>query len=341
MSDHKNKIRILARSVFPKKRVLRMIKLRKEASGRDYYRVYLTGNRTCILMAINDLDHDPTQVERIEEATEVFSAYRIQVPKIYRYFPDDRMMVIKDLGNVSLENFFTRFGGKRTTNLYRRILDELLKVHNSPVPDTVRSRLPFRTRFVPDKFFHELEFFMTHSGLGADWSETEHSDVKALFSEIAARLCELPFVLTHRDLHSRNILVLDSSFGWVDHQDARLGPIHYDLVSLIKDSYVNIPQKMEIDLVSYYINQSRQVWGCNIDFDSFFEGYYLCQYQRCLKAAGTFFYQSCVQNNRKYQRWIPIALSNAIEAGDKIKLSPSLVGWLNKELRQFLQACRE
>src|SRR5205085_12439375 len=73
------------------------------------------------------------------------------------------------------------------------------------------------------------------------------------WSSIVEELASEPRVLCHRDYHSRNLMLHDGSLYIIDFQDARLGPDTYDLVSLLRDSYVDINDRQLDDLIAYFL----------------------------------------------------------------------------------------
>ncbi|MBN2144095.1 MAG: phosphotransferase [Candidatus Aureabacteria bacterium] len=336
MMHIKNKIRLFIRKVFPKKRVLRTVKLRKEASDRDYYRVFLSGDSTCVAMFLLNPHQDLSLIQRILEATEVFSYYKIRVPSIYAVNEEKNLLVVKDAGVLSLEAHYEKYGQKKNIQIYKQILDFLLQMRSLPIPEGLKMKFPFITRFTESKFKEEFGFFLKYSGLENTLRSHQIKTLEALFHQISTSLCEEPYVLTHRDLHSRNIFILRGEVILLDHQDARMGPYLYDMVSLIKDSYVDLSHKTEMELVSYYLNRYQEMSGKKISMDSFFKSYYLCLFQRSVKAAGTFFYQDQVKKNRKFRQYIRIVLGYALMAAGKLNLDGEILKQLEQSFNPLM-----
>jgi len=342
--DFKSYLRTLTRKVFPKKRVIRMVKLRKEASDRDYYRIFLSGDLTCVAMILNHLEKDPGILSRIQDSSDIFSSYKIETPALYRSFPKEKVLLIKDAGSLSLEAYCTKFGTKRCVEVYKNILNLILRIHHSPIPEIAKTKKLWNARFTETKFKEELLFFFLHSGLKARLSESSQTVFLQFFDDVSKSLCQEKFVFTHRDLHSRNIFIKEDYYKatgvtslWLDHQDARQGPWLYDFVSLVKDSYVALSHKMEMDLITHYLSESESSWGQTMDEKKFFESYYLTLLQRALKAAGTFFYQCREKKNLKYRSYIPIVLKDALLALSKQKIPNSLFNLFETELTHLMQ----
>ncbi|HSG04245.1 MAG TPA: phosphotransferase [Marinobacterium sp.] len=118
-----------------------------------------------------------------------------------------------------------------------------------------------------------------------DWSallETLHQQL----SERAQAQLQVP---VHRDFHSRNLMPLaDGDLGVIDYQDALFGPVTYDLVSLLRDSYIEWPQEQVEVWVEIYRQQLRSVGFEVPDQQAFLKDFYLMGMQRQLKVVGIF-----------------------------------------------------
>jgi N-acetylmuramate 1-kinase len=90
----------------------------------------------------------------------------------------------------------------------------------------------------------------------------------------------------------------------IDFQDARMGPCQYDLVSLLKDSYVKIDDVLAEELIDFYIRLKEKEEGQEVDREKFYRIFDEMSIQRNLKAIGTFAYQSVNKNNNRYEIFI-------------------------------------
>src|SRR6267143_1401913 len=102
--------------------------------------------------------------------------------------------------------------------------------------------LPYQIAFDVEKLMWELEFFTKHfigGYRGVALGDAERSALTGEWATIAGELASEPRVLCHRDYHSRNLMLHDGSLYIIDFQDARMGPDTYDLVSLLRDSYID------------------------------------------------------------------------------------------------------
>lgn len=315
-----------------------MIKLRKEASNRQFYRVELNGHQQCVVMVLDQADDVKLAAQKIIDATEVFKFHKINVPDIFRFFPDEGVFILRDMGRTSLELFCVKYGKIKVVSLYKKIMEQFLGMARSETPPELLQKLPCQTMFTGDIFFKELKHFLLHSRMADHMSPESLTELEEEWMRLSQTLADQPKVLLHRDLHSRNILVTqEEEIAIVDHQDARMGPYTYDLVSLLKDSYVDLPIHVERTLLEYYLNECQSGVFFS-DEASFFRDYYLCLFQRSLKAAGTFFYQVREKKNLKYKRYIPTVISYALVALDKLILPVRTKLKWTEYLRAVLQA---
>ena len=108
-------------------------------------------------------------------------------------------------------------------------------------------------------------------------------------------------MLCHRDYHSRNLMLHRDSLYIIDFQDARMGPDTYDLVSLLRDSYVDIVDREVDELIAYFL----ALKGRNQDDLEFRRRFDVMALQRNLKALGTFGYQTIARRNTVYIQYMP------------------------------------
>ena len=112
-------------------------------------------------------------------------------------------------------------------------------------------------------------------------------------------------MLCHRDYHSRNLMLHEGRLYIIDFQDARMGPDTYDLVSLLRDSYVDLPEQTVSELIAYFLALKG---GARDRARPSAQRFHLMALQRNLKALGTFGYQTTARRNPVYIQYIPRTL---------------------------------
>ena len=138
-------------------------------------------------------------------------------------------------------------------------------------------------------------------------SDAQRAAIGEEWSAIASELAGEPRVLCHRDYHSRNLMLHGDSLFIIDFQDARMGPDTYDLVSLLRDSYVDLVDREVDDLIAYFL----ALKGRNQDDLEFRRRFDVMALQRNLKALGTFGYQTIARRNTVYIQYMPRTLRYA------------------------------
>ena len=136
-------------------------------------------------------------------------------------------------------------------------------------------------------------------------ADAEREALRAEFAAIVRELASEPRVLCHRDYHSRNLMLHDGELYIIDFQDARLGPDTYDLVSLLRDSYVDLPEQTVDELIAYFLALKGRRAAAEREFRRRFD---VMALQRNLKALGTFGYQTTARRNPVYIQYIPRTL---------------------------------
>ena len=118
---------------------------------------------------------------------------------------------------------------------------------------------------------------------------TEAAALEAVYRLVVARTVSQPPVFVHRDWHCRNLMASDPAPGVLDFQDAVYGPITYDLVSLLRDAYIQWDEEMVLDWVIRYWEKARRAGlPVNPDVDAFYRDFEFMGLQRHIKVLGIF-----------------------------------------------------
>ena len=218
------------------------------------------------------------------------------------------VLLLEDLGETTLEDVIRQRGVTATLPLYRQALDELLKIQITGTRKRCEHCIAFHLSFDEEKLFWELNFFREHTLEGYLERKIPADDLHRL-EEAFRQLCRIiaaePQYLTHRDYHSRNLMVRNGRIGIIDFQDARLGLLQYDLASLLRDSYVVLPENQRAELIEYYLLEKVRMEGTATDRARFREIFDLVSVQRNLKAAGTFGYMATIKGKERYLQYLP------------------------------------
>lgn len=317
--------------------VQRVVTLTGDASDRRYVRVLLTGRPSIVLSVhAGPIEYATSTFVRVAR---LFEAVPVPVPSILHHDDALGILGLQDLGDVTLQAYL---GGVRDTERskrYREAVGIVVRLQQRGADLASPDYPPYGVAFDHEKLTWELEFFVRHFLLayrGAVPDEPVREALRAEWATIVDELAAEPRVLCHRDYHSRNLMVFDQALYVIDFQDARMGPDTYDLVSLLRDSYVDLPDAVVDDLVDYYFVLSRGREGSLAERTEFRRRFDLMALQRNLKALGTFGYQTVSRGNPVYMQYVPRTLAyvrRTITRDARFARLAGLLGGLVDELR--------
>jgi aminoglycoside/choline kinase family phosphotransferase len=285
----------------------KVVPLTGDASDRRYFRVLLPDGDSIVLA----LHAGPFTFATLPFANVagLLQQMPLPIPAILGHSDEDGVLALQDLGDVTLQAHLGAATPGEHAALYRQAvaLIELLQRRGRELASD--QYLPYRMAFDVEKLTWELDFFVRHfieAYRGATLSRAERDALSEEWAAIAGELASESRVLCHRDYHSRNLMLHGGSLHMIDFQDARLGPDTYDLVSLLRDSYVDLTDRELEELIAYFLALTG-----NPDAAEFRRRFDLMALQRNLKAIGTFGYQTATRGNPVYIQYIPRTLRYA------------------------------
>ncbi len=257
-----------------------MAPLPGDASFRRYFRVSSKGETRIAVDA-------PLNTERSDAFVGIagaLSAQGIQVPTIYAADLKQGFLLISDLGEGL---YSAHLNSSNVDQLYSQAIDSLVKIQQ-----TSREAYSF-PQYDRALLLSECELF-TEWYLGAhlkiNLSPREQAMLSSTFERLIENALEQPTTVVHRDYHSRNLLQMsDGQVGVLDFQDAVIGPVTYDLVSLLKDCYVSWPNLNVTNWVQRYFEKARDAGIIqDVSMGQFIRWFDLMGVQRHLKCMGIF-----------------------------------------------------
>jgi aminoglycoside/choline kinase family phosphotransferase len=284
----------------------RVLPLTGDASDRRYFRVLLDDGASIVLaLHAASIEFDTLPFANVAD---LLQQMRLPVPSILGHSDPLGILALQDLGDVTLQAHLGASSAAEHAALYREAVS-LVEALQRRGQDLASDRfVPYRIAFDVEKLTWELEFFVKHFLLayrGASLSDDDRQELASEWASIAQELAAEPRVLCHRDYHSRNLMWHDARLYLIDFQDARLGPDTYDLVSLLRDSYVDLTDLEVDELIAYFLALKNITPQEAPEFRRRFD---LMALQRNLKALGTFGYQTTTRGNTVYIQYIPRTL---------------------------------
>jgi len=278
----------------------RIVALTGDASTRRYFRVIPADERSLVL-ALHDVPLEFATMPFVEVAG-LFERMPLPVPAILGHSDALGILALQDLGDVTLQAYLAGDGAGQRTALYREAVELVVRLQRRGAQLASAACTPYRLAFDVEKLTWELDFFVQHfleGYCGAALTASQRAALGAEWNAIARDLAAEPRVLCHRDYHSRNLMVHGGGLFVIDFQDARMGPNTYDLVSLLRDSYVDVTGAELEELTALFLASSG---AAAADFRRRFD---LMAVQRNLKALGTFGNQASARGNTAYVEYMP------------------------------------
>lgn len=278
-------------------------RLAGDASTRVYFRLHYPGRDTAVVM----LQPNPGRNEESSflDVQRFLRDRGLPVPSVQAHFPKEGVVVLEDLGDELLESAVESADAAMVRILYNEAVDILLEMRRKTAGVSTGCGA-FDLAFDQEKLMWEMHFFVTHFIEGLCGTRPNASDGAALerfFTKITALLAAELRIFTHRDYHARNLILHNGRLVMIDFQDARMGPCQYDLASLLRDSYVKVPEDLVEELLDYY--QDRIPAEEREDRSRFRYVFDIMCLQRNIKALGTFGFQGSVRKSTRYLSAIP------------------------------------
>ncbi len=283
----------------------RVVPLTGDASDRRYFRV-LIPDAPSIVLSLYATPFDVRTLPFVNVAT-LLAKMPVPIPAVLGHAEDLGVIALEDLGDVTLQAHLGAASPTEHAALYRQAVALIAMMQRRGTELASSEYLPYGIAFDVEKLTWELDFFTKHfleAYRGVTLTADERDALRDEFAVLVRELAGEPRVLCHRDYHSRNLMLHESQLYIIDFQDARMGPDTYDLVSLLRDSYVDLPDHTVEELIAYFL-ALKGLTGTEREFHERFD---LMALQRNLKALGTFGYQTTGRRNPVYIQYIPRTL---------------------------------
>ena len=205
-----------------------------DASFRRYFRVGHDGASYIVM----DAPPDREDIRPFVTVDRLLFDVGLNVPEIIDQNPEEGYLLLGDLGS---RLYLEALNEDSVERLYGDALAALAAIQicrpaNGVLPPYDRELLMAEMQLFRD--------WLVGEHLGIELSEGEAGMLTTTFALLAGNALEQPQVVVHRDYHSRNLMVTDSNNpGILDFQDAVIGPVTYDLVSLLRDCYISWPHE--------------------------------------------------------------------------------------------------
>ena len=293
-----------------------------DASFRRYFRVDTEDGATLIVM-----DAPPPQedVKPFIHVADIFGATGVSVPRILAQDVVQGFLLLTDLGSTT---YLHQLNNDTAHKLYIDAIDALILLQTQSKPEALppydRALLQRELQLFPDWYIKQH--------LKLTLSDEQTASLNKVFDALLANNLAQPQVYVHRDYHSRNLMVLPAGNpGILDFQDAVFGPITYDLVSLLRDAYVQWDEEMVLDwMIRYWERAKKAGLPVNPDIDSFYRDFEFMGLQRHLKILGIFSRLAYRDGKTAFLNDIPLVMEYTLKTARRYSALIPLVRLLEK-----------
>lgn len=199
---------------------------------------------------------------------------------------------------------------------------------------------------------YDAQFLQLEMNLFRDWfldkhlelslSADDHQVIEKTFEQLTVSALEQPQTFVHRDYHSRNLIIMDDKqAGIIDFQDAVIGPVSYDLVSLLKDCYICLSEKHRTSLSRYYWQKASESGLLSCAFDHFYKQFEWMGLQRHIKVLGIFCRLNYRDEKPQYLNDLSMTFDYVLETSAKYPQLSAFYQLLNEKIKPtFLSAAQ-
>lgn len=294
-----------------------------DASFRRYFRINNDG-KTSIAM---DAPPEHEDCTTFVDVTQRLRKANVHAPEILKQSLEQGFLLLEDLGNTP---YLDELNENSVDAMYTAALQSLVSIQSADsegLPEYNEALLQQEMQLMPEWFLN------THLGISPD--EKQQKIINRTLAVITALVLQQPQVFVHRDYHSRNLMVtanIDDSGknkhmpGVIDYQDAVLGPITYDLVSILRDCYISWPLEQVETWALKFKGQAESAGLLDHTKDeTFIQWFDLMGLQRHIKVLGIFARLKHRDGKSNYLDDLPLTLSYVMSVGEKYPLIKPLI----------------
>ena len=297
-----------------------------DASFRRYFRV--TDSNTGKTLIVMDAPPEKEDCEPFIHITRLLRSVNVNAPDIITMDLEQGFLLLDDLGN---RQYLDHLDESSSDDLYSDALVALVNMQR------IQDHLPpyDKQRLRDEMGLFEPWYLNRHLGIRLD--DQQKSVLDSIYDLLIESALEQPQVFVHRDYHSRNLMLVDENNpGVIDYQDAVIGPVTYDLVSLFKDCYIEWPGNK----VEHWLDQYLQLTPIELPVDrtQFIRWFDLMGVQRHLKVLGIFARLNYRDGKSQYLDDLPLTLKYVVDACNRYQELKPLLNLLESTVLQHSEA---
>jgi aminoglycoside/choline kinase family phosphotransferase/dTDP-glucose pyrophosphorylase len=288
---------------------VRSVRLKGDGSDRTWYRLH-AGDRSIVIADHGIRTHtDQSEIDSFVAIGCHLHGKGLPVPRIYHYDTFSGLVCMEDLGDLNLQGVIQTAGDiEKIIAHYQSVINLLIKLSISGA-EGFDTGWAYQTPYYSRELILEKEcrYFVDAFLKGYLEIDACYEDFEDEFIYLAKNALEFSINgFMHRDMQSRNIMIKDNQYYFIDFQGGRIGPLQYDLASLLIDPYVGLPYPVQSQLLEECAEQLSSI--ANIVPDHFYAGFKYCSITRNLQILGAFSYLSRVKGKTDFEKFIPAAV---------------------------------
>ena len=299
-----------------------------DASFRRYFRVDVLAAAQAeygLTLIVMDAPPERENVPAFIKVDELFGATGASVPRIVAQNVAQGFLLLSDLGTTT---YLQSLNLDTASVMYAEALETLIGIQRASVPGV----LPEYDRAFLMRELNLFPEWYIGKHLGVTLTAAQTAELNKVFDALLANILAQPQVTVHRDYHSRNLMVLpQGNPGVLDFQDALYGPITYDIVSLLRDAYIQWDEEIVLDLaIRYWERAKRAGLPVSPDIDSFYRDFEYAGLQRHLKILGIFARLHHRDGKDGYLSDMPLVMTYVRNAANRYKELKPLIRLLDQ-----------
>lgn len=308
--------------------------LTPDASTREYFRISWRGG-TAIACVYPESFKEAEQ--SYLDVTRLFLSAGLPVANVLDFDEKLGVIVLEDMGDRILRDEMLASNAERRELLTIEAIDLIPRIQAATERAFETGSIASKLKFDKEKLLWELNFFKEHYFTTFKKKPLEPPIDETLAAEfiiLCDRLEEKARVLCHRDFHAANLMIDPSGrLRIIDHQDARIGSVGYDLVSFLLDRVTEPPTAEWLaGKRRHFLAERERIGLAPIDEDEFAEEFRLQTVQRCLKAVGTFSFQSVNRGKTYFIPFIRPMFEIVLRAVENVGQFPAITETIRREL---------
>jgi len=182
----------------------------------------------------------------------------LPVPKVINIDLEKGLILLQDLRDKSLEKLLENCNEGMRLFFYQQAVDLLLDFQEAGEIHPDKKCMAFGRSFDANLILWEFEHFLKYGiedRFNLKIPKDQREEMRQWAQKLVDSIVAIPYGLTHRDFQSRNLMLFGYQFYMIDFQDALMGPPQYDLVALLRDSYVELPENTMKAMIDYYLKK--------------------------------------------------------------------------------------